>query len=143
MLRAIEIKPYGNGIALGLGGNVSINLGLAEGAVEGGVSVQLGNASASVTVTDLTLGAFAPECPVSANELLSAQDLADALDYIVAACELVSEREFAVDADVDIYNGNENTLSVGVLVEYSQGENGFPVHINGGTVNGETACART
>lgn len=138
LLKAIEIKPYGNGFALNLGENISVNFGITAGAVDGGASLQIGNASASIELTGFKLGKFAPECPISANELLTAQDLADALDYIVAAFELVTEKEFTADASAVITENGEAVMEVGVLVEYSQGENGFPVHFDAGTLNNET-----
>ena len=138
LLTAIEIKPVGGGFALNLGGNLSVNLGLEDGAVNGGASVVLGNASATVALTGFKLGAYAPECPISAGELMTAQDLADALDYIVAAFELVAEKEFTLDAEVNITENGAEKMTVGVLVEYSQGDNGFPVHIDTGKVNEQT-----
>lgn len=138
LLKAIEIKPIGGGFALNLGKNISVSLSLGESAVNGGVSVVIGNASATVAITEFKLGAFAPECPVSESGLMSAEDLADALDYIVAAFELVAETEFTVDADIVISENGAEKLGVGVTVEYSQGENGFPVHIDTGKVNEKT-----
>lgn len=138
LITAIEIKPVGGGFALNLGENLSVNLALDKGAVNGGVSVVLGNASATVELTGFKLGAFAPECPVSADGLMSADDLADALDYIVAAFEIVAEKEFTIDADVTVTENGAEKMNVGVLVEYSQGENGFPVHIDAGKINEQT-----
>ncbi len=138
LLKAVRIQSFGNGAAITLGENISVNIGIDAGAVNGGLAVQLGNASASVELTDIKLGAFAPECPVSANELLTARDLADGLDYIAAAFELVAEREVALDADVTITENGAAAMEVGVLVEYNQGENGFPLHIDSGKVNEQT-----
>ncbi len=138
LIASASLTSTGDGIALKIGNNIAVDLGGNANGVDLGASLQFGNAAVSVNLSGVKLSAYNPECPVSEDSLMSADDLADALDYVVAAFELIAEKEVAVNAEAVVDSGAEGLMNVGVTLEYNQGDNGFPVHIDAGKVNPET-----
>lgn len=123
-------------------GGLAVELFPATDAQNFAFDVSLANASMNLNLNiSSVLGAddhVYGECA----ELITADDIADMLDYLAATAELLVEKQYALDLQTTVYENDEVYMDASVVFEYIQGD-GFPVEItlpekdsDGNEVNG-------
>lgn len=90
--------------------------------------VSLANASMNLNLNISSVLAADSHANVECAELITADDIADMLDYLAATAELLVEKQYALDLQTTVYENNEVYMNANVVFEYIQGD-GFPVEI--------------
>lgn len=107
------------------------------------LEVKLETAEVVLNLSNVEISQYnAPKVPElsEGGELLSAADLAEALDYVAASLEMLSKSEFDIDLSATVSSDDpayEKTggikYDIDATFEYVQGASGFPLHFFTGT----------
>ncbi len=139
IISKLHIYGEDGDIKLSLGDNIVINLGFKNGfTVNGGLGFELGGKSARLKFDNIKIMAYSE--PVFAVEnLLTAEDLAEIIDYLTATVQTFTERSFAftvsgslADESPDYASSNGIKYNFNAQIEFDAGKDGTPIHIDMG-----------
>lgn len=133
ILSAIEIKSENGKLTVDIGG-----LTLTLWRTEEGFNISLQTSGVSIEIVEAQIiETEATDFNIEVEKALSAEDIADILDYIAATVELLAEDTFSItlegtvtskeEAYADVEDNVKYNIEAGF--EYVQGESGYPVHI--------------
>ena len=133
ILASMEIKAENGIVTVDIGG-ITLTLWSAEG----GFNLSVQTAGVSLEINNLQIVATeATDFNLRVEKALSAEDIADLLDYIGATAELFVEETFTIELSGQVTSTDEVYADKGGVkyditagFEYAQGESGFPVHID-------------
>lgn len=134
ILGAIEIKGKDGRLEVDMAG-----LTLTLWSAEDGFNISVQTEVFGFEISDARIVATeATDFGIQVEKALSAEDIADVLDYIAATVELLAtdslkiELSGTVTSTDEAYAKIENNVKYDIEAgfEYSQGENGFPIHVD-------------
>lgn len=132
ILGAISINSVDGGTSITYGDSIAILLGLKDSKID--LGFEYANESSSITLyaNAHSFGAYEEiECPVAQDNLITAAQLCDAVDYLAATFAMLTERNLSLEVNGKVEtNSGDIKYEVSANLEYDRGaKDGMPVHI--------------
>ena len=132
ILEAIGVKSVDGGTCITYGNSLAILLGLKDSKIDLGFEYAAGGSSITFYANALSFGAYENiQCPVDEDRLLNSSQMCDAIDYIAATLDMITEQSLSLEVNGKVEtNSGDTKYEVSANLEYDRGANdGTPIHV--------------
>ncbi len=139
LIKSVQISAENGKLNIALGNNFAFSIG-SDLTAGGSLNLEIGSAAVGIKLENARISHYVlPVCPVEEGKLVNSAQIAEMLGYLGSAAEMLVEQSVTARVSGQLSDGSSKYAQNGfvkydfeALLEYDRGENGFPIHFNGG-----------